>query len=179
MAEEMTTESWGELPAFVVLNPLKDAMFNDEDKSGMYLAQWDGTDRLGNDIRNYGPVPKQKDCSRIKMALDVGLLFQCNPKGQCRHLPEPLIAENTIEDLMVRNSRELTALLPHINDARLLSEMKEYEEGKPKKEIRRPFLRDLHVRQNEVNGLSAIKSAQAMIADKDGKMVPDSINVTR
>ena len=176
---EVEEDQWKELPAFVILNPNQEAMFYDPDRSGMHLAQWGGTDKDGNEIRNYGVVPKSNDCSGIKMALDAGILFQCNPKGECRHIPAPIIKEDSMEDLMGKNTRELTALLPHISDPEFLAKMRDFEEGKPRKEIRLPFLRDLRARQKEVDGPLQIRAEQAMIDDGTGKMIPDSVRVTR
>lgn len=176
---EIDSEEWKELPAFVVLNPMESAMFHDPDRSGMHLVQWGGKDSEGNELKMWGPVPKKMDCSAVKMALDVGILFQCNPKGESRHLPAPIVQEDTIEDLMGKSSRELTAYLPHINDAVLLSKMREWEEGRPRKEIRTPLLREIRMRMESVNGLSAVRAEVAMVDNGSGKMVPDNINITR
>ena len=171
------SESWQELPPFVCLNPNESAMFHDPERSGMHLVQWGGQDSEGNDLRAWGPVPKKNDCSGVKMALDVGILFPCNPKGECRHIPGPIIQADSIDDLMAKNSRELGAILPHINDTVLLKNMREFEEGKPKKEVRVPLVREIRRREGTLAG--PVRSEVAMIEDKDGNMVPDNVSITR
>ena len=139
---------WEELPKWVILNPRAAAMFNDSELSGLYLTQWEGTDSAGNEIKNWGHVPKDNDCSRIKVALNANILFPSNPKGECRHIPPPIVRKGSMDELMSMHMRELIQVVDQITDAKLLTDMREWEMDRPQKERRVQLLQAISGRLN-------------------------------
>lgn len=172
-------DEWEALPKWVVLNSRMSGMFNDSELSGLYLAQWDSTEPDGSGIKNWGHVPKDNDCSRIKAALDVGILFPSNPKGESRHIPPPIIKKGSMDELMSLGRRELIAAVEQVTDAKLLENMSEWEMERPQKQRRTQLLQAIssRLKSDAVIGIK-YKAEPAMIKDsKTGKMVPDVIGI--
>ena len=161
------------LPAFVRINPKEAGMFDDSELSGLRLTQWGS---------NYGPVPKDKDCSRIANALGRGILVVCNPKGQSKLIDDtPLASVKEIDKVMANNAREIITLAESITSAPVIEAMIEWELNRPDRRKRRGVvvsaLRERLASPN-VSGLSTIREEQSMIYDKERKqMVDDTITI--
>lgn len=168
------------LPICVILNPKKGAMWFDE-LSGLCLSQWPGIDNSGKEIKNWGRVPTDRDCTRIEIALRNDTLFPCNPKGECIHISNSTEEAKTwIGRVMKYKSREILALIDQIIDANVLSSMKSWELDRSKKDVRTIVLTAINerLRSPYVAGVTNIASTPAMILDKDtGKMVEDRVTV--
>jgi hypothetical protein len=178
VAKDMEEEQPDDLPAFVIINPSKGGMFMDP-LSGLYLTQWpvevDGVMKS-----NYGHVPKGKDTSRIKYALQANLLFPCNPKGECKHITKYEVVPNKLEGLMKSTVREIVATVEQLTDAITLKTMETWEMDKAPNKRRVTVLRAIsnRLKSEYVQGIIGIDSRAAMIMDKEtGKMVPDTITV--
>jgi len=179
MAEESNVEEF-KLPICVMLNPKKGAMWYD-DLSGLRLSQWDGTESDGTEIKNWGHVPKNKDCSRIEIALRSNILFPCSPKGECKHIIQLDQSEDWLEATMKLNTRELISTIDQIIDVNILSRMQAWENDRPRRDIRPIVLSTINNRLKSpyVSGVTSINSIPNMILDKKtGKMVEDKVRIT-
>ena len=169
------------LPLNVILNPRKAAMFDDREKSGLFLSQFGGTDYAGNAIRHYGTVPRNRDCSRIDLALQHGILFPCDPSGDCKNIKPVDKSKSDVKNIMAENNtRELIAIVSQVIDLNTLTQMRDYEESKPKREQRVQVLQAIsdRIKSGNISGMSKVKSNTNMILDKNtGKLIPDIVQL--
>jgi len=170
-----------DLPRCVRLNPKKAGMFNDVERSGMYLSQFtNGTDYEGNPTKLWDWVPKNKDCSGIRQALAVNILVPCNPKAESKLVDQP-VTSNGMDEFMSKDVRELISIANTISEVNFIQSMLTYEIKKPKKERRNTLIASLKERINspDVSGVTGVTSERVLIRDTaSGRMVPDDITVT-
>jgi hypothetical protein len=168
------------LPLYVRLNPKHGAMWMD-DISGLYVAEEGTTDRDGRPVKEYARVPIKADCSRIRKALQMGILVPCDPSGRSKKIRESFIVKaDTIEKLMKMKQNTLIPIIDQVRDADFLSKMKQWEDARKDKDRRLAVLQAIasRLKSRDVIGITQVESTPSMVYDnKSGRMVKDVIKV--